>query len=261
MALNFDVTRSFNYGQASKAYGKGKETVSKQSDANTVLNRPETGKADKTGKKDYGEGTLSVKAQELLKKLRDKYTDYDIFVGDSEEALNDLSKGSNKDVSVMFSADEIEKMAEDEEYMNTRLSDMEKAVGEAVKFMEDYNNSDESKESGQMIKSVAITVNSDGTTSVFAELAKVNDAQRERIEKAQAEKADKAKEEAKKAEKEKSAGKPEKSEKADKEEPVKVTKVTADSLEELKKIIGEFDWSIFEKADESVKGQHIDFTV
>ena len=253
--MNFDVTKSFNYGQASKAYSN--PALHKQG-ANGPDKAGKADKAEKAGKKDYGEGSLSVKAQELLKKLRDKYSDYDIFVGDSEEALNDLSKGSKKDVSVMFSADEIEKMAEDEEYMNTRLSEMEKAVGEAVKFMEDYNNSDESKESGRMIKSVAVTVNSDGTTSVFAELTKVNEAQRERIEKAQAEKADKAKAEAKKAEHEKAAKRPEKPEKP---ETVKTAVVSADSLEELKKVIGEFDWSIFDKADESVKGQHIDFSV
>lgn len=236
MSFNFDVTNPANYGKAVNAYHKD------------PVNKPRDVK--KTGN-DYGEGTLSVKAQELLKRLRDKYGDYDIFVGDSEEALNELSAGSSKAVSVMFSADELEKMAEDEEYANTRMAEMEKAAEDVLKFMEDFNNSEESKESGTMVKSVAVTVNPDGTTSVFAELAKVNEAQRERIEKSMAEKKEKAQEEkAREASKEK-----------EKPEPIPVTRISADSLEELKKLVSGFDWAPFIQEQAAPKGQHFDFSV
>ncbi|MCR5311467.1 MAG: DUF6033 family protein [Lachnospiraceae bacterium] len=239
MSFNFDVTNPANYGKAVNAYRKD------------PVNKPHESKTEKTPGKDYGEGTLSVKAQELLKKLRDKYGDYDIFVGDSEEALNDLSRGSKKTVSVMFSADELEKMAEDEEYANTRMAEMEKAAGDVLKFMEDYNNSEESKESGTMVKSVAVTINPDGTTSVFAELAKVNEAQRERIEKSMADKKEKAQED-KKADGLRKKEKP---------EPITLTRVSADSLEELKKIVSGFDWSPFMQEQAVPKGQHFDFSV
>ncbi len=208
-------------------------------------------------KPDYGESTLSVKAQDFLKKIREKYGDFDVFVGDSDEALNRLSAGSDKDVSVMFSADEIEKMAEDEEYANERLSQMETAVADARKLVEDYNNSDESKESGTVITGIKITMNEDGTTSVFAELEKVNKEQRERLEEKRAEKAEKEKSaEKKEAEKTDKADKPEKPGK-----PNPRTQIEASTVQELFDKIKNFDWSTVDKSDEQYKGKHFDFSV
>ncbi|MCR5277881.1 MAG: DUF6033 family protein [Lachnospiraceae bacterium] len=219
-----------------------------------------TRKAAETDKPDFGESTLSVKAQDFLKNIREKYGDFDIFVGDSEEALDAQSAGSDKDISVMFSADEIEKMAEDEDYANERLSQMETAVADARKFVEDYNNSDESKESGTVITGIKITMNPDGTTSLFAELEKVTEEQRKRIEESREKKA----EEAKKENAEKADDNKDKEVKPEKEEPYKPgprTRIEADTFDELLEKIKAFDWSTVDKSDEQFKGQHIDFSV
>ncbi len=272
--MNFNVNNT-GYNAYRTAYDHGLKTdrqagADKQAKAGNQVKR-----ADKP---DYGEGTLSVKAQDFLKKLRDRYGDLDVFVGDSDEALNRLAAGSDKDVSVMFSADEIEKMAEDESYADERLSQMETAVTDARKFVEDYNESDESKESGTVITGIRITMNDDGTTSVFAELEKVNKDQQERLDAKREAKAKEAK-----AKENKDALKPEKPEKTEKAEktdkgekadgidgPGKAgspgrhglrTGIEAGSLDELLSKIRSFDWSTVDRSDEKFKGRHFDFSV
>ena len=81
-----------------------------------------------------GEEKLSAKAQDFLAKLREKYGDYDFFV--SEDLSNPLDKtaSSTKAYSVLFTPDEIEKMAADEEYADKVMGDVEKAIGVADKL-------------------------------------------------------------------------------------------------------------------------------
>ena len=58
---------------------------------------------------------LSKKAQDILKKLKDKYGNMDFFVSDTTddtEARQIMSRGT-KEYSVLLSSDELEKMAED----------------------------------------------------------------------------------------------------------------------------------------------------
>lgn len=255
--MSFNVNNTgYNAYRTSYEYGTkaGNQAAKTDGQAKSV------NQAKSAGKPDYGEGTLSVKAQDFLKKIREKYGDFDIFVGDSDEALNKLSAGSDKDVSVMFSADEIEKMAEDESYAGERLSQMETAVADARKLVEDYNNSDESKESGTVITGIKITMNEDGSTSVFAELEKVNKEQRERLEAKREEKAKEAKTaEKKEAEKTEKAEKPAKAEKPEKPGPR--TLVEADTVGELFEKIKNFDWNTVDRPEDRFKGKHFDFSV
>lgn len=133
---------------------------------------------------------LSEKAQKLLQKLRKAYGNMDFMVlapgGDAKALL----AGSTKEISVIFSAEELEKMASDEkyekEYMNRvqgalRMSDdINKKFGYESAFGKNGGN-------GEITK-IGISFNSDGTTSIFAELEKLSANQKERIEKAREEK-------------------------------------------------------------------------
>lgn len=133
---------------------------------------------------------LSEKAQKLLEKLRKTYGNMDFMVlapgGDAKALL----AGSTKEISVIFSAEELEKMASDEkyekEYMDRvqgalRMSDeINKKFGYESAFGKNGGN-------GEVTK-IGISFNSDGTTSIFAELEKLSANQRERIEKAREEK-------------------------------------------------------------------------
>ena len=91
----------------------------------------------------------------------------------ADEAKDALSRGT-KEVSVLFSSEELEKMASNEkyekEYMDRvqgalRMSDeINKKFGFESAFGKDGSNSE--------ITQIGIFFNSDGTTSFFAELEK-----------------------------------------------------------------------------------------
>ena len=83
------------------------------------------------------EGKLSAKAQEYLKKLREKYKDYDFIIANEGDDSEGLAAASTKEYSVMISSDEIEKMANDEEYSNKVLTDMESAIDMSKKVSEE----------------------------------------------------------------------------------------------------------------------------
>lgn len=147
---------------------------------------------------------LSKAAQKLLEKLRNTYSDMDFMVANfknADEAKAALSRGT-KEVSVLFSSEELEKMASNEkyekEYMDRvqgalRMSDeINKKFGFESAFGKDGSNSE--------ITQIGIFFNSDGTTSFFAELEKSSASQRERIEQRQKERRAQKKEDAKKVE-------------------------------------------------------------
>ena len=74
------------------------------------------------------ESGLSRQAQDVLKQLRSKYKDMDFMVmNKGDDAKKMLSKGT-KEFSVLFSSDELEKMASDDKYMEEKIKDMEGAV-------------------------------------------------------------------------------------------------------------------------------------
>ena len=60
------------------------------------------------------EAKLSDKAKSFLENLRKKYGDYDFIVSNDMDTSKTV--GSTKEYSVMFTAEELEKMAADEDY-------------------------------------------------------------------------------------------------------------------------------------------------
>lgn len=228
------------------------------------MKKKETGNRTKEVKKQESEvkqPQLSQAAQKLLEKLRNTYSDMDFMVADfknADEAKAALSRGT-KEVSVLFSSEELEKMASSEkyekEYMRRvqgalRMSDeINKKFGFESAFGKDGSNIE--------ITRIGISFNSDGTTSFFAELEKSSASQRERIEKVQEEKRTQKKEDAKKAEKEKQKERLEGKSDYD----VKRTTVQADSMEELLEKIQAVDWDSIKTGNEPETGRKFDFSI
>ena len=172
--------------------------------------------------------TLSTRAQNLLKTLREKYGNMDFMVADfdsSEDAKEILSRGT-KEYSVLFSSEELEKMASDEDYLNEKL----KGIDGAVRMSEEINQkfgftseSDAENPSDTSIAKFGISFQSDGTMTLFAELEKSGVNQQER--------------------------------------PEKRTTLQASTMEELMKKIQELDWNTIKAKDVPDAGSKFDFSV
>lgn len=172
--------------------------------------------------------TLSNRAQNLLKTLREKYGNMDFMVADfdsSEDAKEILSRGT-KEYSVLFSSEELEKMASDEDYLNEKL----KGIDDAVRMSEEINQkfgftseSDIENPSDTSIAKFGISFQSDGTMTLFAELEKSGVNQQER--------------------------------------PEKRTTLQASTMEELMKKIQELDWNTIKAEDVPDAGSKFDFSV
>ena len=177
-----------------------------------------------------GEENLSPKAQDYLAKLREKYGDYDFIISDDVENPLDLTGDGTKRYYVVLSSDEIERMAEDEEYADKIMGQVDKAIGVAEKVSESGQLGE-----GVSFSKIAVSFDEDGNMKLFAELERASQEQQERLEEAKEKKAEEAKE-AEKKEKE-----------AEEEESQPLTlqhfRLEASSEEELlEKILG-IDWS------------------
>lgn len=120
----------------------------------------------------------------------------DFFVSDTTddtEARQIMSRGT-KEYSVLLSSDELEKMAEDDSYYNSRVKDIDGAVSMSKQINGQFGfDSAYGKENGTQIAQIGIRLNDDGTTTYFVELEKLSEKQKERIENAKEKKAEDAK--------------------------------------------------------------------
>ena len=183
------------------------------------------------------EKKLSAKAQNLLDKLRDKYGDYDFIIADNVDDPQSLTGQSTKGYSVILSSEEIEKMAEDEDYADKMMGYVDKAVGVIDHLFE------ESLEEGVQFGSITASIDDEGNMKLFASLEKMTEEQQERFEKLKEKRAE---------EKEKAESKTDEETDSEKEvETVsaKTAKVEADSAEELLKKIFEIDWDNIEEEE------------
>lgn len=179
-----------------------------------------------------GEAGLSQRAQAFLKKLRETYGNMDFFVADFNKGDNakDILSGATKEFSVILSSEELEKMAADEKYADEYMARVQGAVRMSERINQEFGFTSAFGENanGAKISKIAISFNQDGTTSIFAELEKSSQQQRERIEKAREEKRAEKKEHERRAEREKQAER---------------TTVQANSIEELIEKINKVDWT------------------
>lgn len=194
-----------------------------------LVNKSDKKQTDKTKTEQTKDvKTLSTRAQNLLKTLREKYGNMDFMVADfdsSEDAKEILSRGT-KEYSVLFSSEELEKMASDEDYLNEKL----KGIDGAVRMSEEINQkfgftseSDIENPSDTSIAKFGISFQSDGTMTLFAELEKSGVNQQER--------------------------------------PEKRTTLQASTMEELMKKIQELDWNTIKAEDVPDAGSKFDFSV
>lgn len=188
-----------------------------------------------------GSSPISERAQRLLEKLRKTYGNMEFFVMTPGADAKTLLDGSTKEVSVLFSVEELEKMASDAKVEKEYMDRVQGALRMSEEINKKYGFESAFGKDGDHAKitKIGISFNSDGTTSFFAGLEKSSAAQREHIAKVREERRTQRKEEAQKAAKEKQKERLEG--KADEE--VKRTTVQADSLEALMEKIREVDWN------------------
>lgn len=235
------VTNYTNTYAASSTNTANKDKVEK---ANTSAARTKNAGTEKTQAAEYvdksKEQALSRQAQDVLKQLRDKYGDMDFIVADfknAEEAKAALSKGT-KEFSVLFSSEELEKMASDEKYLKQKMQGIDGAVRMSEEINQKYGFERTFGKEGTTdteIVKIGIAFNDDGTTSFFAELEKLSAKQRERIKEAKEEKRAEKKAAEKKDEKELQSY-------AKSSADTKRATIQADSIEELVEKIREVDW-------------------
>lgn len=196
------------------------------------------------------ESQLSEKAQEFLKNLRKQYGKYDFFVGNSSDNLKALAKSGNKEFSIIFSNEELEKMANDADYAKEKLQSMEQAVKMSEQISKQFSHG----KAGSEVTKIGIVFNEDGTTSFFAEMEKSSAKQREHLEKSIEAKRAAKKEEAKKAEK--GIGSYAKS-----SPDTKRTSVEANSIEELLRKIRGVNWDDIKAEKIPQSGGKYDFSI
>lgn len=124
-----------------------------------------------------GEAGLSPKAQALLEKLRKTHGDMDFMVADfdkGDDAKESLSRGT-KEVSVVFSGSEIEKMASDEKYEQEYMERVQDALrmSEQINRESSFTSAFEENSANGEISNIGISFNSDGAVSFFAELERM----------------------------------------------------------------------------------------
>lgn len=190
------------------------------------------------------ENKLSQKAQDYLNSLRKKYGKIDFLIGNSTDDLQEVSKGSSKEYSVILSSAEIERMADDEKYANEKIDGIAGAVSMAMKICEQegYVSAFDAVKAGNgTVNKISIAVDDNGNMKFWAELEKTNDKQKERLEKAQEKRLHEKKNPYEK-----------------KNDSVKRTTVEASSMDELVEKIRNIDW---DSIVESKSGDAINYIV
>ena len=140
--------------------------------ANTTVEISEEGLALSQNVDD--EQKLSTKAQNYLEKLREKYGDYNFVVSNDMDTTKTL--GSDKEYSVMFSTEELEKMAEDDEYAEKVMGQ----VGNAVDMLKNISEKDLGE--GVKFSQLGVSIDSEGNMTLFAQLEKLSEQQQKRFE-------------------------------------------------------------------------------
>lgn len=171
------------------------------------------------------ESKLSDKAKNFLANLREKYGDYDFMISDSPNAADTF--GNTKAYSVIFTPEELEKMADDDDYAQKVMGQ----VGNAVDMLKDLSEKDLGE--GVQFSQLSVSIDDEGNMKLFAQLEKLSAEQQERLDAAKERRA----EEQKNQEAEESDAEPELTKIL-----FKGADIEADSAEELLSKIFGIDW-------------------
>lgn len=230
----------------SSLFGQGRTAAAEKKEA------PLAGRARKTSETAKQEKVnLSDKAKNLLKDLQKKYGNMDIFVADyetEEEAAACLARGTGE-YSLLITPDELEKMASDRSARDENLNTLD----EAVKQLEDMKQQLGSK--GWEVSRIGIAIKDNGGGSYFAELEKVSEKQRERIEKQRQSRREDASRTENGIRRPAGGKRP-----AYTEERGKRTLVYGDSVEELADKIRRVDWNAIKEERLAAQGSRFDLT-
>lgn len=178
---------------------------------------------------------LSSRAKQLLKELQKTYGNMEFIVAsyDTEAEAKSYLSGGTKEYSVLIDPEELEKMASDEDVKKKNLSMLEEAAGKLTDMKAQLGD-----QKNEVIH-MGVSIGKDGTMSFFADLEKLSEKQRERIEKKREENRE---------------------ERAS-SDSVKRTRVYADSPEELLKKIKQIDWSKIKEEKSAESSRKFDFSV
>ena len=128
-------------------------------------------KLAKTERKAIPETGLSEKAKAVLAKLREQFADTDFFVSGDGRDANSLLNGSTKEYSVVLSNEELERMADDEDFAAKKSEQIQSVMDLTKTFItENGFDSPFGKMNDTVIKNLGFSFNEDDTTTFFAEL-------------------------------------------------------------------------------------------
>ncbi len=218
------------------SYGAYQE-LSYQNAVNSKNSSTRTNTANKSSRTQSSDSQLKLsdRAQELLEKLKKKYGDMDVMVaGKGDDPKEVLSRGT-KEFSVLFSSEELEKMAADEKYEKKMMD----RVREGMRMSEQINKKfgfGPSSSKGE-ITQIGVAFDSNGSATYFAGLEKMSDSQRDRIEQAK--------------EQNKAPG----------TIRSKRTQVTASSMKELLEKMNRVDWSKIKEQDHTNHAYGLDYSI
>ena len=221
MSMNVSTTTAAyaNYQNNYKTGTANKKKETAQTTENTKLKENTT--------ESIAEKNLSKAAQKMLENLRGSRNDMDFMVADFENGDNakDILAQSDKEYTVIFSKEEMEKMASDPKYYAEKMHSIEGAlrmtdeINAQFGFERAFGKTNDNADADTKITKFGISFNSDGTTTFFAQLEKSSASQKEYLEKLQEKKAAEKKEAKKKEQ--------------SKQTEVRKTTVQANSKEEL----------------------------
>ena len=248
MSMNVSTTTAAyaNYQNNYKTGTANKKKETAQTTENTKLKENTT--------ESIAEKNLSKAAQKMLENLRGSRNDMDFMVADFENGDNakDILAQSDKEYTVIFSKEEMEKMASDPKYYAEKMHSIEGAlrmsdeINAQFGFERVFGKTNGNADADTKITEFGISFNSDGTTTFFAQLEKSSASQKEYLEKIQEKKAAEKKEAKKKEQ--------------SKQTEVRKTMVQANSKEELLDKIKNIDWDSI-KPEENKIGGRFDFSI
>ncbi len=184
------------------------------------------------------ESKLSDKAKGFLENLRKKYGDYDFVISNDLDAAETV--GGTKEYSVMLTVDELERMADDEEYAAKVMGQ----VKDATATLKDLSEKDLGE--GVQFSQLSISFDDQGNQKLFASLEKMTADQKERLDAAREKRA----EEQKSAEAQAKADDKSLDDEADTEELFAITfksaDVEADNADDLLSKIFSIKWDEIE---------------
>ena len=181
------ATKQTNTAEKNSAANFGANANVELSDAGLSALKLQSDNVDENadGAVQSDEQKLSAKAQSYLENLRKKYGDYDFIVSNDMDTSKTV--GNTKEYSVMFTTEELEKMADDEDYAKKVMGQ----VGNAVDMLKNISEKDLGE--GVQFAQLGVSFDSEGNMKLFAQLKKLSADQKERFEAAKEKRAEEQK--------------------------------------------------------------------